>query len=429
MWKDSMNLIEMIRAHLTGDATDRMSSLLGESTERTRMGMSAAIPALLGGLDRSASSPDGVRRITDAVDDADDSTLDNPLGMFGTNSTGENGSGILRSILGATGLSDLTGSVGRASGLSGRSTTAMLGMLVPVIFGVLKRVKRMAGPNFDIGDLLASQRSNIAAAMPREMEEETYAGSRYGTRERVADTYAEPERVHTAGHRPSWALPLVLLAGAIALLVLWNSRARESAFAPPSTVHAGREGTLTRPRAVLSLDGLKSKYASVIQEAQAQGVRITDLHEENGNLVIKGTAPSVEALNNVWNEIRRVNPLMDDISVSLPVMYSPSESQSSQSDYNSSTQPQPLRAKPTEPDTDSDRPTIQKKPSATDNSSSTTPSGSGGQTYTVKPGDSLTSISKQFYGNTKDYKRILEANRETIGNKNMIHAGQELIIP
>jgi LysM repeat protein len=164
---------------------------------------------------------------------------------------------------------------------------------------------------------------------------------------------------------------------------------------------------------VLSLEGLKSKYASVIQEAQAQGVRITDIHEDNGKLVIKGTSPSVEATNNVWNEIKRVNPLMDDISASLLVVYLPSDSQSTQSDYNSSTQPQPLRAKPSEPD----------------NSSSTTPSGSGGQTYTVKPGDSLTSISKQFYGNMKDYKRILEANRGKIGNKNLIHAGQELIIP
>src|SRR5262245_48731726 len=181
MWKDSLNIVDMIRGHLTGPATDRMSSLIGESSENTRAGITAAIPALLAGFDRVASTPDGNRRLTSAVDDADDTMFDNALKIFGPGSTGETGSGILRSILGAGGLSELVNALVRTSGLSGKTTGTMLGLLAPLVFGVLKHVKRLAGSNrFDIADFLASQRGNIEAAMPRTMRQETYAGSRVG---------------------------------------------------------------------------------------------------------------------------------------------------------------------------------------------------------------------------------------------------------
>jgi nucleoid-associated protein YgaU len=51
------------------------------------------------------------------------------------------------------------------------------------------------------------------------------------------------------------------------------------------------------------------------------------------------------------------------------------------------------------------------------------------QTYTVQPGDTLSSISKHFYGNVEDYTRILDANRSQIHDKDVIEIGQELLIP
>ena len=55
--------------------------------------------------------------------------------------------------------------------------------------------------------------------------------------------------------------------------------------------------------------------------------------------------------------------------------------------------------------------------------------GSGSQNYTVERGDTLGSISKHFYGTTKDYMRIFNANRGTIENENLLRPGQELTIP
>lgn len=51
--------------------------------------------------------------------------------------------------------------------------------------------------------------------------------------------------------------------------------------------------------------------------------------------------------------------------------------------------------------------------------------------YTVLDGDSLSTISQQFYGTTKQAKFIFEANRERLKLKSMdsIRAGQVLVIP
>src|SRR5262245_37752667 len=106
-----------------------------------------------------------------------------------------------------------------------------------------------------------------------------------------------------------------------------------------------------------SLDDFKAKYQSVIQLIQSQGVQLANLHVQDGKLFIKGTAPSLQAANKVWDEIKRINPTLDDVIADFPVDASKA---------------------------------------------------SAFQTYTVKAGDTLSKISKQFYGNANDYMRIFD---------------------
>jgi len=52
------------------------------------------------------------------------------------------------------------------------------------------------------------------------------------------------------------------------------------------------------------------------------------------------------------------------------------------------------------------------------------------KTYTVKSGDCLWNIAKQFYGKGSDYTKIYNANKGIIGaNPNLIYPGQAFIIP
>lgn len=64
----------------------------------------------------------------------------------------------------------------------------------------------------------------------------------------------------------------------------------------------------------------------------------------------------------------------------------------------------------------------------TSGGSTNTPA-AGGQTYTVKSGDSLSKIAKSIYGDANAWHRIYEANRDKIKNPDLIHPGQEFTIP
>lgn len=60
----------------------------------------------------------------------------------------------------------------------------------------------------------------------------------------------------------------------------------------------------------------------------------------------------------------------------------------------------------------------------------TSPAPESPKTYTVKKGDCLWKIAKQFYGNGVQYTKIYDANRSVVGgNPNLIYPGQVLTIP
>ena len=129
---------------------------------------------------------------------------------------------------------------------------------------------------------------------------------------------------------------------------------------------------------------LKQKYASVFAVVQQQGVRLAQLHVQDNKLFMRGAAPSEAIKNALWNQIKAVNPAYDDITADITV---------------DPTLPQP------------------------------SPASGPKRTYKVQPGDSLSKIAKEFYGNANDYMRIFEANKDTLNDPNKIQIGQELVIP
>jgi len=55
--------------------------------------------------------------------------------------------------------------------------------------------------------------------------------------------------------------------------------------------------------------------------------------------------------------------------------------------------------------------------------------GSGGQTYTVKKGDTLWAIAKALLGDGARYNELWGTNRDKIDNPNLIQPGMVLRIP
>jgi nucleoid-associated protein YgaU len=136
-----------------------------------------------------------------------------------------------------------------------------------------------------------------------------------------------------------------------------------------------------------TFEELKMKYQAVLNVVQNKQVQMANLHMQDGKLFMKGTAPSQEAANAVWDAIKRINPKLDDVIADFPI--------------DTSMQ-------------------------------STATAGSGSTSvrmYRVKPGDTLSKISQQFFGNPNQYQRIYDANRDQLTDPNKIQVGQELKIP
>ena len=129
------------------------------------------------------------------------------------------------------------------------------------------------------------------------------------------------------------------------------------------------------------LNELKQKYDAVLKKMTETGVRLQNLHIHEDKLFMKGAAPSEEAKGQVWWALQQADPMHADVLLDLTV--DPSL-------------PAPAPA---------------------------------GQTYSVKPGDTLSKISKQFYGDANKYMKIFEANRDTLSDPDKIKPGQVLKIP
>jgi len=139
------------------------------------------------------------------------------------------------------------------------------------------------------------------------------------------------------------------------------------------------------------LEQMKQKYATVLTEIERQQVQLSHVHIQDNKLFIQGTAPSEQAKNRVWDQIKNVNPnWAQDLTADITV------------DQNA-------------------RPATQAQGASA--------SGGQQQKYTVRPGDSLSKISKEVYGNANDYMKIFEANRDVLNDPNQIRPGQTLTIP
>jgi uncharacterized protein YidB (DUF937 family) len=57
------------------------------------------------------------------------------------------------------------------------------------------------------------------------------------------------------------------------------------------------------------------------------------------------------------------------------------------------------------------------------------PKAAEARTYTVAAGDNLSKIAKHFYGDANKWKKIFEANKDTIKNPDLIKIGQVLRVP
>ncbi len=122
---------------------------------------------------------------------------------------------------------------------------------------------------------------------------------------------------------------------------------------------------------------MKAKYQSVLNLGEQLAIQNGDVKEENGVLHISGTAKNQYEKNLLWDEIKKAggeNPtdIIADIAVEDTSVFA---------------------------------------------------------NHTVKGGETLGKIAKHYYGDAMKYKEIFEANTNILKSADVIHPGQELVIP
>lgn len=121
----------------------------------------------------------------------------------------------------------------------------------------------------------------------------------------------------------------------------------------------------------------KAKYQAVLDLGEKLNIKNGDVTEENGVLKVKGTANTQYEKNLIWDKIKEIggeNP--SDISANITV------------------EDESVYAR-----------------------------------HTVKSGETLGKIAKQYYDNASKYQAIFNANTNILKNPDLIHPGQELVIP
>ena len=223
------NVISAVSQFLTPELVAKIASASGIS-DRTMMqkAIGAAVPAILSCLASFASKPEGAQQLAGTITKQSPHVLENLASMIGgSGQLADAGKNALSSLLGGSTFTSLAKTIGRFSGVGGGATGSLLGMLTPIILGVLGRE---AGSGVSgLTQLLASQKDSFAAAMPAGLSDlmrtsglDNQIGSVMPAASRAeAPRQAEGSMVHAVSPTRSasspnwmyWALPVLALAG------------------------------------------------------------------------------------------------------------------------------------------------------------------------------------------------------------------------
>jgi len=133
---------------------------------------------------------------------------------------------------------------------------------------------------------------------------------------------------------------------------------------------------------------LRHKYDPVVRLMHARGAQVRTIEMQGAKLLIKAEAPTADVKNAIWDEIKKVDASYSDLTADITV------------NAAAAGQGGPAGA-------------------------ASAPAGS----YTVQKGDTLSKISKQFYGDANKYQKIFDANRDQLKDPDKIQPGQVLRIP
>ncbi len=292
----SVNLVETIIKGLSGPILSQLGSAIGGDAAATSKGLAGAVPAILGGLLNSSSTPAGAGNLVNAmVNGNHDGLLGNLGSLLGGSSSTQDllkmGGNLLPMIFGdrSNAITDLIGSV---SGLNKSSSSSLMGMLAPLALGfITKQLRGSGGLNVSaLTGLLTSQKSAIAAAAPAGLASALGMAS-------LGDSPVAPVAAASSGGIMKWIIGAAALALAFFAFRSCQSPTVEVPPAPTPVVEAPAapsdgltefalaDGSKIRATA----DGLESQLLAFINDG-SKPVDKTTWFTMNGLEFVTGSA-------------------------------------------------------------------------------------------------------------------------------------------
>src|SRR5215468_5826835 len=312
------NLVSYMMQFLTPDMIGRVAGALGLNRSDAQSGVSAVVPALLAAFSGLADKPGGAQSLVNTIKQQS-GVLDNFASMIGGSNQSsfiERGSSLLTSLLGSHDQAALIGAVARFAGLGQNKASSLLGMLTPVVMGLIGR--QIGARGVDIGSLtslLASQKEQIAQALPNGMSELLDRTGLSSGLESAADQarrattaatgqftqYTSPPRERAARDTtfgiPNWAywaLPLIVLGG-----LLWYLLGK------PQQEVAQQPAPPVQQSVMVGGVDVKNTIGDGLSDLRTSLQSITDVQSATAAL------PKIEAAR---NQIDKVSDLMGQLT-------------------------------------------------------------------------------------------------------------------
>lgn len=134
-----MNL-EALLGLLQGQNLGKLAEQIGGTDGQTKNAIMAALPALLGALNKNSNTPEGAQTLNNALEQHDGSVLNNVAGYL-QNPDLKDGAGILNHLFGGN-TQNVANAVSQSSGLDTQGSLKMLETLAPLVLGALGQQKK-----------------------------------------------------------------------------------------------------------------------------------------------------------------------------------------------------------------------------------------------------------------------------------------------
>jgi sporulation protein YlmC with PRC-barrel domain len=300
------NIVSAISRFLTPELIGKIASVSGLDRGTTQSAVGAFVPAILSSLADLAAKPGGARQLADAIAEQPSGTLSNlAQTLGGTSMSAEKGSGLLSSLLGGGVLNTLVSTLSRFVGIGEGSTRTLMGLLMPVVLGVLGREQRAAGlETGGLARMLMGQRDQITSAMPVGLsdllssrvrmqedtvrpETRTYSETR-GYDAPEAQTHRTPgvrRPVETREPESSWnwaywVLPLLALGGLLWYLLPGTQTGTDRTATAPTTQHTPGTPTTT-PSGITSPTPATPGTVTYFSKAQSDWTPIATYYNQD----------------------------------------------------------------------------------------------------------------------------------------------------